>query len=404
MIKNMKYLKIAAFLLSATVSVASFAQDKPATATTEVKASVKAKEDRSYVEDYASKKANLVYLVEGKENQVTYKEISGKSVILTDATGANLTIEHGSTTFKFILKAPAEWQKARVAAQRGDVENAISAMRDVVYPLIPLTALSEDAFDSTSYIEPFVSALLEAKLYKEAYAFAKALPVEMAGAGTIKSVMEVAIALANNGEINKAMKLVEKVELRDATQYDASDSVMKAMGLLRSKGKIKDMLPLYTKFGGTKNPQASEFKLWGIYCDVALGNRMSAELYLNEIKVDKNSEAFSLYQLVKGDLRATDPKNPNLMGALDAYAEGIVFGKISSEWMPELLYKAGMTYKALKRFVASNEIFAQISAMYPTDPFAAKGTKEIVKIEKKKVEKEVSHDDDDDDDDDEDDE
>ena len=162
MIKNMKYLKIAAFLLSATVSVASFAQDKPATATTEVKASVKAKEDRSYVEDYASKKANLVYLVEGKENQVTYKEISGKSVILTDATGANLTIEHGSTTFKFILKAPAEWQKARVAAQRGDVENAISAMRDVVYPLIPLTALSEDAFDSTSYIEPFVSALLEA--------------------------------------------------------------------------------------------------------------------------------------------------------------------------------------------------------------------------------------------------
>ena len=68
--------------------------------------------------------------------------------------------------------------------------------------------------------------------------------------------------------------------------------------------------------------------------------------------------------------------------------------------MPELLFKTGMAYKAVKNFNASNEIFAQIKAMYPESPFAAKGEKEFVKIEKKVV-SEMSHDDDDDDDDDE---
>ena len=52
----------------------------------------------------------------------------------------------------------------------------------------------------------------------------------------------------------------------------------------------------------------------------------------------------------------------------------------------------------MKKFVASNEIFAQIKAMYPQSPYAKLVEKEFVKVEKKKVEKEISHDDDDDDD------
>ena len=52
--------------------------------------------------------------------------------------------------------------------------------------------------------------------------------------------------------------------------------------------------------------------------------------------------------------------------------------------------------------MASNEVFAQINAMYEGDAFAEKGKKEIVKIEQKKVEKDVSHESDDEDDEDDD--
>ena len=70
--------------------------------------------------------------------------------------------------------------------------------------------------------------------------------------------------------------------------------------------------------------------------------------------------------------------------------------------MPELLYRTGMAYKAMKSFVASNEIFSQIASMYPESQYAKLGAKQMVKIEKKKVAEEVSHEDEDDYDDEED--
>ena len=41
-----------------------------------------------------------------------------------------------------------------------------------------------------------------------------------------------------------------------------------------------------------------------------------------------------------------------------------------------------MAYKKIKNFVASNEIFAQLETLYPDNPFAALGKKEVVAIKK----------------------
>ncbi len=396
----MKHLNFTAFIFALmALSSVAFAQDaKPADKQPQPK-----NEDRSFVSDYADKKASLVYLVEGKENPVTFKELSGKNVIFVDSTGADLTVAHGSDTFKFGLKYDtAQWRAARALAQKGDYENALLKMRDIVYPVIPLCALSESAFDASDFIGVYVEALLEAKHLKEAYAFAMALPIENSNERIINIAMNVASALVQKGEVAQAMKILEKVNLNEPAQFGASEAVLKVMAMLRGAGKVKELLPMYSKFGATENPFAPEFKLWSVYCDVALGNRMSAGVFLSSIKIDKTAEAFSLAQMIKGDLLASDPKSPNIGGALDAYAEGIVFGKVSSDWMPELLFKAGMLYKQLTKFVASNEIFAQISAMYPDSQYAKKGEKEVVKIEKKKETKDVSYEDDEDDEDDED--
>lgn len=404
----MNQLKITLFAFAATAAFAPVltAADSPAAKTTvAVVAQPNAKkvEDRSFENDFAGKKTTLVYFVEGRENPVVFKEIRGKNTVFTDQTGSELVAERGSNTFKFSWKEDtASWRKAQSEAARGDVELALEHMRPIVYPMLPFAAMDEGAFDANEYIEPFVSLLLQNGKLKEAAAVAKSIPVELAQAPIINTEMEIAKALAENGDLVNAMAIVERVDLRSAGQFAASDSVLDVMGILRRTGKVKELLPLYAKLGGVEaNPQASWFKLWSIYCDVAIGNRMSADVYLGSIKIARDSEAFSLAQMIKGDLKATDPKAPKLGEALDIYAEGIVFGKISSEWMPELLYKAGMTYKKLKKFVASNEIFAQMNALYPQDSFTAKGLKEIVKVEKKVV-REVSHDDDEDEDEDED--
>ena len=391
---NMKYSKITALILmSIALAGSAFAAEvKPA----ETKII-----DRAYVNDFADKKVSVVYMVNGKEVPATYKEIAGKSVVFVDSTGADLTVERGSATFKFLLKTDKEAMgRARAYLNKGELESAIKELRPMIYPMLPLCALSEQAFASADLLKEFVDALLETGKLKEAYALAKTIPLELLGAENIATVMDIALALAQKGETAKALSIVEKVELKDEAQYSASDSVLKVLSVLRNAGMIKKVLPVYSKFSATSNPQANEFKLWSIYCDIALGNKMSAEVYLSAIKVERTNDAFSLLKMVQGDLLANHPKKPDISAALDAYAEGIVFGKISNEWMPELLYKTGMAYKTQQNFVASNEVFAQIIAMYEGDAYAEKGKKEIVKIEQKKVEKDVSHESDDEDEDD----
>ena len=291
--------------------------------------------DRAYVSDFADKKASVVYMVNNKEVPATYKEIAGKSVVFVDSTGSDLTVEHGSATFKFMLKYDRDaMNRARSYLGKEEYESAIKELRPIIYPMLPLCALSEKAFASSDLLGMFVDALLETNKMKEAYALAKTIPVELLEADNIAIVMNIAYALATKGETSKALSILEKVELKDKSQFGASDSVLKVLSVLRNAGMTKKILPLYTKLSGSSNPQADEFKLWSIYCEIALGNKMSAEIYLNAIKMERSNDAFSLLQMVKGDLLANHPKKPDISAALDAYAEGIVFGKISNEWMP----------------------------------------------------------------------
>lgn len=60
---------------------------------------------------------------------------------------------------------------------------------------------------------------------------------------------------------------------------------------------------------------------------------MSAEIYLNQMNLDKKSPEFLLLKMTQGKLAAKADK-PNYRTVLDSYAEGIVFGSLSSPWMP----------------------------------------------------------------------
>ncbi len=369
----MKLLKFAAFFFAALFAGLLSAQDQQ---------SSQKNPDRSYVGDYSDKPSEimLVDAAANKERKVTLKSSSAKDFVFADSAGGELTVPKDTKTFHFAVHGGENWNRARAAFNRGNWNEALVYMRPVVYPLLQYTPFSEETFRVHGYVEMLITALLNDERLVEAEALVDALPLGDSPL-IVPAALEVANALADAGKVESAMKIVNRVSL-SADEPDNIAAYMKTLDRIRLRGVSKDLLMCYTKLSNMNgNPQKDVATLWMIYCDMSLGNNMSAQVYLSSLKVPQDSEEFSLSQMLKGMYKEVEKKIPD---ALDMYAEGIVFGKISSDWMPELLYKTGMAYKKSKNFVAANEIFLQINALYPDSVFAPKAKAEFVKIEKPK--------------------
>lgn len=386
LMKTLKITSILAFLLLTSVG---FAQaDAPE--------SNAVKDDRSYLADFEGKKPSIYLFEEAakKEIDVTLKTVGELEVIFSSGTGGDISISKKSASaFKVMARPDENWPRARTALGRQNWEEAIMYMRPFVYPLLQLSSINEETFKANGYIEMYISTLLSAGRIKEATALAGSIHLNECAPSLVTSVLEVAIVLAKEGNTKDALSIINRANFSGAYAVCVPD-MLNALAELRKHGATKECSTWYTKLYNIEtNPRRNECGLWMIYCDLILGNKLSAEVYFSKIEIDRKSPEFSLKQMVGGLMKVLVEK-PDYAAALNLYSEGIVFGSNTSEWMPELLYNAGMAYKKLNQPVPANEIFAQMGALYPSDAFTAKGLKEIVKIEKK-VEKKKSDDDDD---------
>jgi len=391
---------------SAILAAAAQAQTSPAPAAqpaaatpapAAAPAAADTKKDRSYIADFADEQASVSLFDEKskKETPVTVKSISDTEVVFTGGGGELSVSKKNPSSLKVNFKPDSGmWLSARKAYGKGNWEEAILYMRKMVYPLIPLMSLPDETFKGHSVLEMYLNALVNADRLVEAESIIAALPLGECARDLVSSALSVAEVLANKGMTKQALAAVERVPFTGDNAANIPD-LMNALGALRKQGMIKECAVIYTKIANVESPQKNEATLWMVYCDLSLGKKMSAEIYLNQIKLDQNSPEFSLLQMDRGML-ASKAEKPNLNEVLDLYAEGIVFGSLSSSWMPELLYNAGMMYKKLGRQYAANEIFAQMAAFYPDDTLTKKGQKEIVKVERKKVKAKTDDDDDDD--------
>lgn len=391
----MKHLKISAIVVSAAFSAtfaigqqtaASAAAATPAAATSApVQVSAKNKPDRSYTADYADQKPTLLLVdkTKNKENAVTLKSADGKEFVFTDSAGGELGVAKNTKAYRFRVKTDAKLlSAAREAANEEDWDAATDYMRSVAYPIAPFAVFSDDVFpDGNAMIDFFITSMLNAGRYKEAAAYVDLLPVQNLSDSVRASVFTVAKVLAANGEPAKTIKILDRMHV-SAESAEVFPQVMEVLDAVRNAGDYKDCALWYTKLSNMKdNPLKNQASLWMIFCDMAIGNKMSAELYLSGIELDKTSSEFSLLQMVKGMVKEGTAKS-DIKEALDFYAEGVVYGALTDPWMPELLYKTGMAYKKIENFVASNEIFAQLQTLYPENPFTKLGKKEIVEIKK----------------------
>ncbi len=384
----MKFSNTALLALMAFVATSAFAQQQakvPVPAEPNKEAAVDTNEDRSYLADFESSPASIALYDETSkaETEVTVKSVNDTEIIFVGGGGELSVSKKKPSTLKVNVKttSPA-WKAARIAYGKEEWEAAVKNMRPLVYPLIPLMALPTDTFKGHPYLEVYIQALLNCDRVIEAESIVNALPLADCPHDLTSTAITVAEKIANKGKTKEALAILERIPFT-GEKIDNIPSIMNLLAVLRKLGMTSECSLFYTKLMNVESPYKNEAAIWMIYCDLSMGKKMSADIYLNQIKLPNTSPEFSLLQMAKGMLAAKAAK-PNLNEVLDLYAEGIVFGSLSSSWMPELLYNAGMVYKKLGKQYAANEIFAQMLAFYPDDPLTKKGQKEVVKIERKK--------------------
>ena len=331
-----------------------------------------------------------------KETPVTVKSVGDNEVIFVGGGGELSVSKKKKSSMKVNYKPDAQtWSSARAAYNRGEWEDAIAYMRQLVYPIIPLMVLPEDTFKAHTMLEMYLQALMNADRMVEANSIVASLSLGECAFDLVATSMSVAEMLADKGKTKEALAIIEKVPFTGDKIVNIPD-LMKVLSALRKQGMVKECALFYTKLMNIDSPQKNEATLWMVYCDLSMGKKMSAEIYLNQIKLENTAPEFSLLQMAKGML-ASQADKPDYKQVLDLYAEGIVFGSLASPWMPELLYNTGMAYKKYGKQYAANQIFAQMLAFYPNDTLTKKGQKEVVKVERKKVKKAESDDEDEDD-------
>ena len=399
----MKSQKHTILLCALALPALAFAQAQPVATGAVVPSNAKVKvignEDKSYVDDYKDKKPALVLIdpKTKKETSVSLKEINADTFVFLDSSNAEIPIPRDKFTF-IVGVRDQNLNKGRAAIFRGDYDDAVAYMRSAIYPILPLIVLPEEFFSGSGYIDMYINALINSERYKELASLIDSLPLSDVSASMLPLIIKGIESVAANGNVSGAMDMLGKINFRKPENAAIVPDMLNVLGIARKSGAIKDCSTFYTRLSSVESPAKTEAALWAVYCDLTMGNKMSADILLGTIKIDRKSEVFSLMQMNRGMLKLMD-KKPAYSEALDLFAEGIVFGSMTSDWMPELLYRTGMAYKTSGNKVASNEIFSQIAIMYPDDIYAEKGKKEIVKIEKKKKKDVVVNDDADDDDD-----
>ncbi len=346
-------------------------------------------DDKPQLSEYSKLKLPIVMINEaGRASEMNIDgiiDIDGVSNIkISEAANPEAAIYAPLTAikFKFRFKNTDSVSKmfSNYSAQK--YEDAVLEGRKVVYPAVVYMDLPERTTNVHYLLGAFVESLMRTERFIEAKALMEALPLARANATVGKAVADYIKFAIQAGRYSDADDILTRLNF-GGENLENIDSIMEAVDLLRVKGKTKEAAKWYTKLQSTpNNPKKDECTLWMAYCDFQEGKTISAQLFVDKYKdIKRDNPIYSLRSLISGMLIMTDKSK--VPEALDQYAQGIVYGDISSAWADELFFNTAMAYKMLEKPATSNEIFNQLILLYPQSRFVPLAKKELVKIVKK---------------------
>jgi len=341
--------------------------------------------DRSYFADFASEKAVLIMRdSSGSESRVTVQKIevanSIPTLTLQTADGGEIQLPITGDSMRLYFAYDANnTRRAKDASMDGNYDTAIGYMRKDVYLSLPLLVVPEVNLPSIhSNVINFLDFLVQANRIEEANAIFSSLNYAQLKPQFTLIALNFVETLNENSRFDDAIKLLSKLDF-SGEKVILIPSLMDILDTLRNNGKIKEVNNWYIKLQKMPdNPLKDKATLWAIYCDIAMGNLVSARVYAASLEqADRKSEVFSLSKMIGGMISMAEK---NYKDSLDKFSEGVVYGNTTDSWMPELMFNTGLSYKALEKPEVSNVIFKEIELFYPNSIYASRAKAQIVKI------------------------
>jgi len=342
-------------------------------------------QDRSYFADFASEKAVLIMRdPSGAESRVTVQKVdvvnSVPTLTLMTADGGEIQLPITGDSMKLYFSFDtSNVNRARDAARDGNYDAAIGYMRRDVYLSLPLLIVPEVNLPSIqNNVINFIDFLSQANRIEEANAILTSFNYSQLRPQFTLIALNFVELLNENARYDDAVKLLSKLDF-SGEKAILIPSLMEILDTLRNNGKIKEVNNWYLKLQKMpENPKKEMATLWAIYCDIAMGNLVSAKVYAASLEqADRKSEVFSLSKMISGMISMAEK---NHQDSLDKFSEGVVYGNTTDSWMPELMFNTGLSYKSLDKPEVSNVIFREIELFYPNSVYASRAKSQIVKI------------------------
>ena len=260
--------------------------------------------------------------------------------------------------------------KAKSLVNQGNQIGALKILRKSVYPLIKFSRLPEEFTQLHSANKILLQSLIQSDQLEEAKYLLAKIPLEHASL----QYSEIAIDLLNKYTLIKDWDSVIQItrSLPHKNDYAANIKIiMNSADKLRSAGRYDAVISIYQSIQKDVDPSLQKnLQIWLAYSLVLADRQKEASSIIDGIeRPNIEDEIFSLYQLLIG---ARAHRSGDYTKALDLLTRGFVRTQTSYSWVPEHLYLIGDSYLQSGDSIAANNVWKELSILYPSSPWAEK--------------------------------
>ncbi|MEM0965047.1 MAG: hypothetical protein AAGJ81_02685 [Verrucomicrobiota bacterium] len=288
--------------------------------------------------------------------------------ILDPSIGSSITLPEDN--LNFIVRYSPELDTALYSRLRdeGQIDEALELLRKEIYPLLKYVPLDPTEVQIHRSVSQLISELLAAEKVAEVASILETFPKDRLTTLFRDQTVEVAAALIEDGDYNRAYDIVKLFPLGPGevvfvpVYLNLANEFRLREDWERSRNLYKDV-----QLASTIEAHPEAF-LWEGYIHLKEDRAFMVDAILDQFdSISTESPYYSLLELVKGSLLENQEKSRE---ALSAFAKGLVYSTTNDPWTPELLFRTGELYEAEDFQSAAREVRYQLKFFYPESVWA----------------------------------
>jgi|GEM_PF-6959989 len=276
---------------------------------------------------------------------------------------SSITLPEEDLTFSVGYNPQLDTQKYATLISEGNRGEATELLRMEVYPLLKFVPLDPQKVRIHSLVNRLLTQLLEEDRIAESATIVEGFPRSRLTTLFQDQAVEIATALVEEGDVERAYDLIKKFPLGPGDQRFAT-VYLDLANEFRLREDWEKSRNLYKDVQLASSPEdIPEAFLWEAYIHLQEDRPFMVSGILQQFdQVDSQSPYYSLFQLVQGVVLSGEGK---MSEALSTFAKGLVYSTTNDPWTPELLFRTAELYEAEDFISAASEVRYQLQFFYP---------------------------------------